>query len=278
MPHPQLALRYTQLAAEAGIKGAAAALSHAYATGTCEFGGGGWSRGRGEEGGEKDAAAPFRECMPRVRLSKSVLVTVNYPMWLFLLCCPNEPCVIWCPLLVCSLLENTGGGVGAGCLPGPIPAAAVTTLRSLLQASSDVCPSALFADTPDGLNLRTTSPSLTPSHTGSAAAAAAGGAGGASTPGSVSTPAAAAGGGAQQRTPRNSIARLISRRGARGGSISPGCVSSPGGLLGPDGVPVGSLFAIADKLTQAAAAAQSTARTAFDAEAEEEAKVGVVVL
>jgi hypothetical protein len=42
-------------------------------------------------------------------------------------------------------------------------------------------------------------------------------------------------------------------------------------------VPVGSLFAIADKLTQAAAAAQSTARTAFDAEAEEEAKVGVVV-
>jgi hypothetical protein len=38
---------------------------------------------------------------------------------------------------------------------------------------------------------------------------------------------------------------------------------------------VGSLFAIADKLTQAAAAAQSTARTAFDAEAEEEAKVGM---
>jgi len=31
--HPQLALRYTQLAAERGIRGAAAALSHAYATG-----------------------------------------------------------------------------------------------------------------------------------------------------------------------------------------------------------------------------------------------------
>jgi hypothetical protein len=50
-------------------------------------------------------------------------------------------------------------------------------------------------------------------------------------------------------------------------------VNSPG-LLGPDGVPVGSLFAIADKLTQAAAAALTTARTAFDAAAEEEAKVG----
>lgn len=31
--HPQLALRYTQLAAERGVKGAASALSHAYATG-----------------------------------------------------------------------------------------------------------------------------------------------------------------------------------------------------------------------------------------------------
>ena len=33
VPYPQLALRYTQLAAERGIKGAASALSHAYATG-----------------------------------------------------------------------------------------------------------------------------------------------------------------------------------------------------------------------------------------------------
>ena len=31
--HPQLALRYTQLAAERGIRGAAAALAHAFATG-----------------------------------------------------------------------------------------------------------------------------------------------------------------------------------------------------------------------------------------------------
>jgi hypothetical protein len=41
---------------------------------------------------------------------------------------------------------------------------------------------------------------------------------------------------------------------------------------------VGSLFAIADKLSQAASAALSTARAAFDAAAEEESKVGVWVL
>jgi hypothetical protein len=39
--HPQLVLRYTQLAAERGIKGAAAALSLAYATGDYARGGGG---------------------------------------------------------------------------------------------------------------------------------------------------------------------------------------------------------------------------------------------
>jgi hypothetical protein len=40
--HPALALRYTQLAAERGYKGAAAALAHAYATGG--LGGGGTGR------------------------------------------------------------------------------------------------------------------------------------------------------------------------------------------------------------------------------------------
>lgn len=104
------------------------------------------------------------------------------------------------------------------------------------------------------------------------------------TPGSSSTPnaagpgkpAAAAAAGASV-TPRNSIARLISGRGGRGGGgLSPAvlALSSPG-LLGPDGVPVGSLFAIADKLTQAAAAALATARAAFNEATEEEAKVGL---
>lgn len=36
VPHPQLALRYTQLAAERGVKSAAAALSYAYATGEAQ--------------------------------------------------------------------------------------------------------------------------------------------------------------------------------------------------------------------------------------------------
>lgn len=162
-----------------------------------------------------------------------------------------------------------GEGVAAGCVPGPLPAAAVSWLRKLLPGSSD-CPGELFATAPDGLNPRTAS---------TAAAAASTSGGGPVTPrtpaGSSITPAAA--------TPRNSIARLISGRGARGGSISPAAgaaaaLASPaGGLLGPDGVPVGSLFALADHLSQAATAALTTARSAFNTAAEEEAKVRLVI-
>lgn len=185
------------------------------------------------------------------------------------------------PLLLLPL-TTTGDGVGAGCLRGPIPAAAVTWLRKILQASTDCCSPELFGAAPDGLNPRTASgmPGDTPSAVGSkTAAAAAGSHASPVTPGSFSTPQAAAAkaGAAAVVTPRNSIARLIS--GKRGSMLSSPGIASPGNLLGPDGVPVGSLFALADKLSQAASAALSTARTAFSVAADEEGKVsGKVVI
>lgn len=169
-------------------------------------------------------------------------------------------CVHAC--VVCSL---PGEGVAVGCLPGPIPAAAVTWLRKVLQVGSDT-PGELFGSAPDGLNPRTTSEGASPAPASSSG-------GGAAlpprTPSNVSTPAGKAAAG----TPRNSIARLISGKGNRG-SMSP-AMHSPGSLLGPDGVPVGSLFALADQLSQAAAGVMTTARTAFFAAAEEEAKVSL---
>jgi len=167
--------------------------------------------------------------------------------------------------VLCSLLP--GEGVAVGCLPGPIPAAAVTWLRKVLQVGSD-SPGELFGSAPDGLNPRTSQEAAGAAASPAPASSSGGGAAlPPRTPSSVSTPAGKAAAG----TPRNSIARLISGKGNRG-SMSP-AMHSPGSLLGPDGVPVGSLFALADQLSQAAAGVMTTARTAFFAAAEDEAKV-----
>jgi hypothetical protein len=164
--------------------------------------------------------------------------------------------------------------VGAGALAGPLPAAAAHWLRRALEGTADgVCDAgvgardvgaaargaagraadegAVFGAAPDGLRGTVS------------------GSGGSGAPASPQPPRLpAAGAGCQQQGQQQGLRRTPSRRV---GSASPAPLPSP--LLGPDGVPVGSLFAIADKLTQAAAAALATTANAFDGAAEEEAQV-----
>lgn len=144
MRSPRLALRYTQLAAERGVRTAAAALAHAYAT---------------------------------------------------------------------------GGSVGAGVLPGPLPAAAVSWLRRALEEPAP--DPALFAAAPDALGGR--------SPGGAAAAASGSGPSGAA---AAATPPPGVG-----RSPSGRSSGLMKRLGSRVLRGSPAPLPSP--LVGPDGVPVG---------------------------------------